>query len=76
MYFEAVLPYVSMALPNTPSHTLELPSYHALLDSLTFFATWKPNQVIEKTMLCPTQSLPFLETALSSSLLQPHTSLL
>ena len=67
------MPWNFLACVNTSwdsLHTLALPSCHALIDSLNFFATWEPNQVIEKIMLCLAQSIPLSETASSIPLSQ------
>jgi len=60
--------YHMLVLPGIPWHTLALPNCHALINSFTIFATWEPNQVIDKTMLCATQSLPLSKTALTNPL--------
>lgn len=49
-------------------HTLALPNCHGLIDSFTIFATWEPNQVIGKKVLCPTQSLLLSEFGLTSNI--------
>ena len=67
------MPWNSLACANTSLdslHTLALPSCHALIDSLTFFVTWEPNQVIEKIVLCLAQSLPLSKIDLSIPLSQ------
>jgi len=50
-------------------HTLTLPIFQALINSLTCFVSWQPNQVIEKKVLCLAQSLPLSETTFSIPLL-------
>jgi len=57
-----------MVLPGIPCHTLALPNCHALIDRFSIFVTWEPNQVIGKTMLYPTQSLPPSEIGLTNPL--------
>ena len=67
------IPWNSLACANTSLDSLNilaLPSCHALIDSLIFFVTWEPNQVIEKIVLCLAQSLPLFETAFSIPLSQ------
>ena len=65
-----------LVLPGIPWNTLELPRFHALIDSLTFFVTWEPNQVIEKIVLCLDQSLPLSQTDFSILLSQSQAFLL
>lgn len=50
-------------------HTLELLSFHSLINSLTFLVTLEPNQVIEKIVLSLDKSLPLSKIAFSIPLL-------
>lgn len=52
--------------PYSPLNTLALPSYHDLINILTFFATRQSNQLIRREMLHPNQSIPLSEIYFST----------